>query len=214
MNMTSVNEIRASFADINEQVGDILEMLADQIKDQAHPEGAMAWLQHCSKELEIIQRDQKALKEAEEHLIEVLKNTLGFSSDRVAVSASGLRSLVIEVSQGMINQHLLTLTDAKRMGKVTLGEQFKVRLPDGTTFKTDLCDPGNKLRERSLIRRFYESVNAVEGDKITMKEETPGNWVLLKGDDGLAEAEMKALMAGLEAGESRIKPSSGKESHP
>jgi hypothetical protein len=178
MNFTSVNEIRANFAEIQEQASEIISYVTDSMAGEARVGGNMDWVQHCAKTVESLNRDQEALLEIERRLVDVLENTLGFESDKFGVSPAGLRELTIEVSQGMINQHLLTLTHAKRLGKVKLGEEFNITLPDGTNFTTDLCDPGNKLRERGLIRQFYEKAGIKDGDKALLSETSPGAWQL------------------------------------
>lgn len=178
MNLTTVNEIRASALPLQEQIEEMIGMITDRIRDEAHPGGNMDWLQHCAKTVESLQQDLKTLEAIREHAVEVLKDTLSFQSDEMAISKSGMRTLRIEVSQGMINQHLLTLTDAKARGLVKAGEKFTITLPDGTSFSTELCDPGNKLRERGQIRKFYESAKIVEGDKVILAEISRGNWSL------------------------------------
>jgi hypothetical protein len=122
--------------------------------------------------------DLRTLEAIREHAVDVLKNTLSFQSDEMTVSKSGMRTLRIEVSQGMLNQHLLTLTDAKTRGLVKAGEKFTIHLPDGMSFSTELCDPGNKLRERGQIRKFYENQKIAEGDKVILTEITRGSWNL------------------------------------
>lgn len=191
MNLTTPNEIRAVVASLREHLEWEIDMVANQIKDQASADGDMGWIQHCAKEAELLKRDLQALSAIEEHAVDVLCNTLSFESDSVEVSPSGMRTLIIEVSQGMINQHLLTLTDAKRQGKVKAGEKFEITLPNGTTFTTDLCDPGNKLRERGYIREFYEGSKISEGDKVILKEVSFGCWRLLAKDS----EEGRALLA-------------------
>jgi hypothetical protein len=179
MNFTSINEVRVCFAEAQEHLEEIIVSVMDQIRDQANANGDIDWLQHCAKRVEILKRDQEALAKIQSHAVGILSDTLGYHSDEVTVSTEGLRTFVIEVSQGMINQHLLTLTDAKRLEKVATGETFEIQLPDGTTFKTDLCQPGNKLRERGMIRQFYESSKVEQGDKVVLKETAPGIWKLL-----------------------------------
>ena len=131
-----------------------------------------------------------ALEALEEDAAEILINTLGWSGDEVESSVSGLRTLWINVTQGMLNQQLLTLTDARRQRRVEIGEKFKIRLPTGEEFETELCDPGNKLRERGMIRRFYETSNVEEGEKVILKEIEKGSWQLLTLDSPEGQAEL------------------------
>jgi len=90
------------------------------------------------------------------------------------------RKIVISVSQGMINQNLLTLTSARKRGLVRSGEQFIVTLPNGRQFKTDLCPSGNKLRERGQIRAFYEEAQIRCGERVILVESEPQHWRLMR----------------------------------
>jgi hypothetical protein len=192
--VAAINEIRVLSTALQEQVEKIMSMVADQIRDQAHPDGNMSWLQHCAKEVEALQRDLKLVEAVEEHAVDVMQNTLGFGSDQVTASATGLRVTTIEVTQGMLNQHLLTLTEARRRGKVRIGEQLTITLPDGTEFTTELCEPGNKLRERGHIRRFYDDQKIGDGDQVTLEEVSAGKWRLRRSADADRTAELTALL--------------------
>src|SRR5688572_9687583 len=108
MNPTSVNEIRSSVTPLQEQLDAIAEMLAWQIQEQARPDGNMSWLQRCAKEMEVINGAIRALRTIEQDAVNILEQTLSFGADGVEVSPSGLRTLTVDVSQRMINQHLLT----------------------------------------------------------------------------------------------------------
>ncbi len=178
MDLTTVNEVRSSALSLQEHLEAMIDMLAGQIRDQAYPDGDMAWLQNCAKEIELLKADLRALEAIRDHAVAVLTDSLSFDGDQVDVSSSGLRNITVEISQGMLNQHLLTLTDAKQQGLVRDGEKFAIQLPDGAKFETELCDPGNKLRERGLIRKFYEDSKINAGDKVIMSEVSRGSWIL------------------------------------
>jgi hypothetical protein len=179
MSFPTPNAIRAAVTELHELLGEQIEMMMEQIKFQTRPSGDLDWIKHCAEKSQLLQHHQAALKELEEDAVDVLFNTLSFESDDVEVAGGGLRTITVEVSQGMLNQHLLTLTDARRQRVVHLGEKFKIQLTDGTEFTTELCDPGNKLRERGLIRRFYDEAKITAGDKVILKETSKGNWRLL-----------------------------------
>ncbi len=96
-------------------------------------------------------------------------------------SRAALREVLIEVSEGMINQNLLTLTEAIKRGQIRVGEQLVIEAtPSGEKFSSDVVQPGNKLRERGAIRKFYASAAVQAGDYITLRESTPGQWQLSK----------------------------------
>lgn len=195
MSCVTSNEIGAAVNHLQELLGYELEMTLGQIKDETRPGGNFDWVKHCVEKAQVLERHVAALKELEEDAMDILFNTLSYSSDGVDVAGGGLRTLTVEVSQGMLNQHLLTLTDARRQGVVRIGEKFKITLPGGTTFETELCDPGNKLRERGLIRRFYEEAKIADGDKVILTEITAGTWQLMSAKS----AEGKQIIATLHA---------------
>jgi hypothetical protein len=116
MDFTNVDELRSSVLSVQEQLESIIEMLADKIKEEAHQDGDMPWLRECAQKVEVLNEDLRALATIQEHAVDILTNNLSYSSDDTEVSATGLRRMSIEVSQGMLNQHLLTLTDAVQRG--------------------------------------------------------------------------------------------------
>ena len=192
MDLTTVNEVRSSALSLQEHLEAMIDMLTALIRDEAHPDGNMVWLQECAQEVELLKADLRSLEGIREHAVSVLTNSLSFEADSVGVAASGLRIMKIEISQGMINQSLLTLTDAKRRGLVRDGEKFTIQLPDGTKFDTELCEPGNKLRERGMIRKFYEDTKMEPGFKVIMTEISRGVWSLLPemNDEERAKSKM------------------------
>jgi hypothetical protein len=95
----------------------------------------------------------------------------------------GIREFVIEISQGMINQNLLTLTEQVKRGLIRVGEKLIVEtIPSGDRFETELMPSGNKLQERGRIGRFYRDCGVRAGDVVLLTEITPGLWQLKKGD--------------------------------
>lgn len=98
------------------------------------------------------------------------------------------REIRIEVSQGMINQNLLTLTEAIKRGTVRVGEELIIEaLPSERKFKTVVMASGNKLQERGEINKFYSSAGVREGDYVILQEVSLGQWKLRKAE-GLREA--------------------------
>lgn len=95
--------------------------------------------------------------------------------------SSGARDIRVEVTQGMINQNLLTLSDAIKRGQIKAGEVLNITaLPSGDIFVTELLEAGNKLRERGKIGKFYRDAAVHAGDVVMLREVTPGRWELRK----------------------------------
>ena len=93
-----------------------------------------------------------------------------------------LRTIQIEITDGMIRNSMLTLTGAIRHGLAKLGDEFLITLPNGDKFKTFLVSPGNRLKERKRIREFYKNENILPGDKAVMIETSAGEWNLKKDE--------------------------------
>jgi hypothetical protein len=94
------------------------------------------------------------------------------------------RKLYVHVSQGMINQNLLTLTDNVKRGKIRVGDIMNIEVqPSGDRFQSEVLVNGNKLKERGKIGRFYKDARVREGDYVVLCETDPGRWIMRKADD-------------------------------
>lgn len=114
------------------------------------------------------------------HRVQAMEAGAGIKPTMTTNGYSG-RYLEIVVTQGMLNQNLLTLSDALRARKVQLGDIFRIKaLPSGDEFETELVGGGNKLRERGKIAKFYREAGVKEDDIVALKEVAAGSWELLK----------------------------------
>jgi len=140
-------------------------------------------------ELEGLTKQASELKQLKEQVAAIQHRLHALSGGsalkgKQSVSGSFLRELQIEVSQGMINQNLLTLTEAIKRGQLKVGEQLIMEvLPSGEKFTSDVMQPGNKLRERGAIGKFYRNAGIRAGDYVTLRESARGQWQLLKCDN-------------------------------
>jgi hypothetical protein len=89
-----------------------------------------------------------------------------------------LRMLEVEVSQQMIDQNVLILTEYIEDGTIGVGEILNIEAaPSGDRFAT-VAD-SNKLREGGgKIAKFYRDAEVTAGDIVLLTEVTPGNWYL------------------------------------
>jgi hypothetical protein len=78
----------------------------------------------------------------------------------------------------MINQNLLTLTNAKKRGTVKENESFTIQPDGGEQFVTTLVNPGNRLKKRGPIAAFYKQHNVEDGDRVVLREIEPEVWTL------------------------------------
>lgn len=129
-----------------------------------------------ASELRTLQQQLTAIENRFRHLE-------GATIDPTSGGPLAIREIAVEISQGMINQNLLTLTDAVKKGLIRLSEKMVIEtLPSGNTFETELMANGNKLRERGKIGKFYREAAVRAGDAIVLREVTPGRWQLRKSD--------------------------------
>lgn len=130
-----------------------------------------------ASELRTLQQQLTAIENRFRHLAQ------GATSDANSERPLSTREIAVEISQGMINQNLLTLTDAVKKGLIRVGEKMVIETqPNGTILETQLLANGNKLRERGKIGRFYREAAVQAGDTIVLRELTPGRWELRKSD--------------------------------
>jgi hypothetical protein len=110
------------------------------------------------------------------------------------MNGHGLRELPVEVTQGMIRQNLLTLTEHVKRGRIQPGETLQVEVqPSGERFRTDLVVNGNKLRERGAVGRFYREAGVQAGDFVVLTETAAHTWTLQKAAPGQYQGRRSAL---------------------
>ena len=101
--------------------------------------------------------------------------------DERPMQASGRNRLVIEVTQGMINQNLITLTEHVNAGRIRPKIEIRIEAkPSGELFCTELLADGNRLRERGAIARFYRDARVRAGDRVLLAEVSGDRWTLEK----------------------------------
>lgn len=140
-------------------------------------------------ELEVLTKRASELKQMKEQIASIQHRLIGFAGNgeikiqSSAHSALTQRELRIEVSQGMINQNLLTLTEPLKRGQIHIGEELIVEaLPGGERFKTQVMTNGNKLQERGAIGRFYRNASIHAGEFVVLREISRGSWQLSKSE--------------------------------
>ncbi len=194
-NTLEPKELIESFSKVMSISEDMRGHLLRQAQEAATA-GETSWLMQVSSDAKEIDDCVLQLESLKNRLLEILTNTLGMENleeatpeelkqlltklDFSSPQTKRLRRIRTEISQGDLNQNLLTLTAARKRGIVRLGEHFKIRLPEGQEFETDLMKPGNKLRERGWIRAFYQQQKIQPNDSVVLEEIESGVWKLCK----------------------------------
>ena len=174
------NEISARFLPVHEMFEEFEARLMEQIEDEASSGGGdVDWIMSLAQRVTKLRTFKKEyLPAIESFAEETLNGYLSPDEDITLRNESGLRLFDVSVSSGMLNQSLFTLTQARKQGLVEIGEEFEVTLPDGKVFSTTLVEPGNRFRERSMIKHFYKLTKVREDDKVRIAETAPGKWKL------------------------------------
>ncbi len=134
---------------------------------------------------------EKRLKELD---VPTVTDPAGPQQPRQPVVEGKLREMPVEVTQGMLNQNLLTLTEHVKRQRIQPGEELLIEAaPSGDRFRTDLVVNGNKLRERGAIARFYREAGVSAGDFVELVETAPHQWVLRKAEGGKYQSRRALL---------------------
>lgn len=137
------------------------------------------------------------LQERMEEIRDLDLGLSGGSEERFA-RENGLRKIEVEVTEGMLRQSILSMTQAKKAKVVSVGEEFTIRLTDGQQFTTELIEPGNKFRERGRIRSIYEAHRVEPGDRIVLEEVEKGIWgIQVKRAKAALEEKFLEMMGSL-----------------
>lgn len=156
------------------QIDKLMAKVWDDLRDAADKKNSAALppLNGRMAELGKMKSDLQAI-------IRRLNEMGNYSRTEDGQGTTGLRRIRIRVTQGMINQNLLTLTEALNRGIVRTGETFNVEtLPTHRKFTTTLKRVGNKFQERGWIGEFYKAANIQAEDIIELVETSPGSWQL------------------------------------
>jgi len=166
--------------DTEERISTVISLAMQQISVAASSHDT-AKISQYTKIAESAEKLKQKLKDLYDNL-DVLESELSpqpkNESKKAEFQSTGLRHFRVRVTQGMINQNLLTLTQQVKLGEIRIGEVLRVQTSEGDLFKTELLSPGNKLRERGRVREFYEKAKIRADDFIELIERKPAEWYL------------------------------------
>lgn len=170
-----LQSIRSKFESIREIAADML------VSDSVTSDFSISYARNILAQVDRLDRLQEALAPIGNAYSDICHNlTITLDGDGSGAVASGFRRIVVAVSDGMLKQSLLTLTDAKKRGVVRVGEKLEITLPSGETFTTEIVAPGNRLQERGRIKQFYAEQGIKEGDGVLIEEFESGKWKLTR----------------------------------
>jgi hypothetical protein len=163
-----------------------IELEIDQLMSKVMAQISEAASKQDLSSLESLTRRATELREMKEQVSAIanrLKAIAQAADNKPGILQAnrGQRELLIRVTQGMIGQNLLTLTEHINRGRIKIGEILTVKtLPDGGKFTTEVLASGNKLQERGAIGKFYRKTGVRDGDYVVLSEISSGQWQLRK----------------------------------
>jgi hypothetical protein len=170
-----IYEIEGPYAQIDEQTGHLQEYLEEKFADADDVSYGRYLIDQLNK-LEDVWKHLIALKNIHDGILD--DEGLSPWGDSTMDPKSSLREFSIEITKGMINQSLLTLTQPKKLGLIEHGEKMTIKTPVGNEFSTEVLAIGNRLKERGRIGAFYEHAKVEPQDRVILKETKPGYWRL------------------------------------
>jgi hypothetical protein len=164
----------------NETTEQIIEHLGAKIAEAAKTHRVVELRQLVPKLTHALdlEQEERSVKSRLQTLRENVANQTGNDE-----SSRSIRRLIVHVTQGMINQNLLTLSDQIRKGWIRIGDTMHIKaLPSGDEFETVVLATGNKLQERGKIGRFYKDAHVKVGDVVELLHLGNHHWQLKRLD--------------------------------
>lgn len=177
------DDLIVAIRDLDDLCGHNIEHIQDfDLDDGEGPDRFESRFQRITE----LAKSHAILKQKQEQIyaikdeISAVADVLGVYDGDQSYRGSEGRVIRVKLTSSMIRNSMLTLTDAKKQGIVSVGERFELHFPHGSTVNTDLVLTGNRLRERKAFRVLYEAEKAKSSDVIVLKErkEDPGTWDL------------------------------------
>jgi hypothetical protein len=183
----------AEIKDITHLTSEIVESfryVRDDIEEKFRDNEDINYGRFLIECLDKLDQLEKALAKIQDQYDSV-REEVGFSEPLSSKKKEdGLRVLRLNISENAIKQSLLSLTAAKKLGLVTVGERMTIHTPEGKPFTTIISTVGNRLEERGRIRAFFKEHNVDEEDIIILEEIEPKVWKLYV-DEARRELEAK-----------------------
>lgn len=160
-------------------IGDETAKLKQYI--QSNLEGAvgscdMDYVEHVVERYKRVAKLEQALGVISDELEVLIEEYGGESVGDHSKRDSDLREIRVEITQGMINQKYISLTEAKKAGLVEVGDRFRIDIGEGIEVETNLINPGNKFQNRSFVQSFFEKNGVKAGDYIQLAEREDKTW--------------------------------------
>jgi len=181
LNITPQDNIKELISELRSQ----LEILHHQVKAKCKDcleTDDMEGLRSMTLSMELVAKHNLSLDQIHLAVQEILRllNPKKQSIESF-LESSNYRQIRVQVTQGMINQNMITMSEARKKGLILLSEKMEIMpIPSGKLFETEICNPGVKLKARSAVKHFFETAGVKAGDFIVFDEVDRNSWKLYK----------------------------------
>lgn len=183
--------IRDRFVGIGDETSDLKGCIQTHLEGAAESGGDMDYYSHAVRCYERTEKLEQALEVIQDELEELVEEFgADAPKDRSRKTTTGSRKIQVQITQGMINQKYLSLTQAKKAGIVKVGDSFKIHVGDGIVVETCLINPGNKFQNRTFVQSVFEKHGAEAGDYIELEEQEDHSWTMQYRNQTEAEKEI------------------------
>jgi hypothetical protein len=191
-----MNHQSTSIRDGFVQIGDALNELKDLIRghiDTSTSAVEIDYVRHVVRSYDQVEKCARVLEELR-LVLEGHWQEFGCPVDEKSETTNGFRRMQVEITQGMLNQKYISLTEARKRGLVEIGEKFRIDAGSGSVVETVLINPGNKFQNRSFVQEFFERNQARVGDSVELTEVKRGVWrISLKRSEVVGEELLATL---------------------
>lgn len=188
----SSSSLRDGFAQIGDSLQELKKLIRRHI-DTSASEVDMDYVRHVVRSYDQVEKCATVLEELR-LVLEGHWQEFGSPVGEKTETTGGFRRMQIEITQGMINQKYISLTEAKKRGLVEIGEKFRIDAGSGSVVETILINPGNKFQNRSFVQEFFDKSQARVGDLLELTEVQKGAWRMsLKRSEVVADELLESL---------------------
>jgi hypothetical protein len=195
-NITPQDSIKELISELRSQ----LEMLHHQVKAKCKEcleNDDMEGLRSMTLSMELVAKQNLSLDQVHLAVQEILRLIdPKKKSIESFLESSNYRQIRVQVTQGMINQNMITMSEARKKGQIFLSEKMEIMpIPSGKLFETEICNPGVKLKARSAVKHFFETAGVKAGDFIVFDEVDRNSWKLYKESNIGASEKIQSISA-------------------
>jgi len=112
-----------------------------------------------------------------------LKNLQKVIDEETQAQDSVEQSFTIFMTEGMIKQSMVVVTEAVRAGDMAIETPFILKFPQiNDVCRTQAVTSTIRIQERARFTRLFEKTSAKDGASLTFTKEVDGTWTVRVGN--------------------------------